>query len=594
MSILLSVSNITKSYGPRIILDGTSFSIGEKQRIALIGRNGAGKTTLMKIITGTLTADSGEVSVGKEARIGYISQHGKEFVMDKPIGDLLEENTGAPSWEVAKLAKHFGIEKIDLSRPLSDFSGGFQMRVKLIDLFLRDPNLLLLDEPTNFLDLSTQLLLEAYLKTFRGSSMIISHDREFLANTCNETIEIERGRAYVFSGSLEEYAREKKRKYELAIKHNKKIAKETRHLQTFVDRFRYKASKASAAQSKLKQIAKLQSVEIHQPLATTMITIPKVSTKPGVALQTTDLAIGYCDKVVATDINIDIVRGEHIAIVGDNGQGKSTFLKTLTGSLDKIEGKMRWSRNLKIGYYAQHVPEALNPNISVIEHLEREANQGTKQEILLKMAGDFLFHSDDVSKPINILSGGEKARLALAGLLLTAPDVLLLDEPTNHLDVETVEALGAALEKSNATIFLVSHNRTFATMVATSVIEVSDGKVKRYHHDYENYVYHVRKKMRVLDEPEVPIDKDIQKVQRREQRNRLKDAQVQAAEYELAVKKLEARREKIITWFTNNPGQHSVKKQTDLKMLENKIRIAEAVLLEAMEVVEEIEQSINS
>ncbi len=589
MSILLSVSNITKSYGQRRVLDGASFSIGEKQRVALIGRNGAGKTTLMKIITEDLSADSGDVTLGKDARVGYISQHGAEFATDIPIGTLLEERTNAPNWDVAKLAKHFGIEKPDLSRPLSDFSGGFQMRVKLIDLFLRDPNLLLLDEPTNFLDLSTQLLLESYLKTFRGSTVIISHDREFLANTCNETIEIERGRAHVFAGSLAEYAREKKRKHELAMKHNKKIAKEKRHLQTFVDRFRYKASKASAAQSKLKQIARLNDIEIHQPLATTMITIPPVSDKAGIALQTTDLAIGYPDKDVAKDISLDIVRGEHIAIVGDNGQGKSTFLKTLTGELATLGGKMRWHRNLAIGYYAQHVPESLNPTLTVIEHLEREADHGTKQEVLLKMAGDFLFLADDVNKPISILSGGEKARLALAGLLLTAPDVLLLDEPTNHLDVETVEALGAALERSNATIFLVSHNRTFATMVATNVIEVSNGKVKRYHHDYENYVYHVKKEMRVIEEPTVVIDKDLEKEQRQAQRAKLKEAQVQAAEYELAVSKLETRRHKLIDWFAKNPGQYHQKKTTQLKELEDKIRVAEAVLIEAMGVVEEIE-----
>lgn len=597
MATLVQITNLTKSFGPRVILDSVNVTIAEKQKIGVIGRNGAGKSTLVRIMTGEEDYDSGDVAVHERARLGYLTQH-DEFDPTETVMDFLVRSSGKEPWQCAKLAGAFELKNELLHSPIGALSGGYQMRVKLVHILLRDPNLLLLDEPTNYLDLSTLLLLEQFLRTYRGSYLIISHDREFLKNTCTETMEIDQGRVTMYPGPLEAYLAHKEAAIAMIEKHNKNIEREKKHLQSFVDRFRYKASKAAQAQSRLKQIAKLKTIDIVHPLRTSRIILPRVEDRKGTALVTRQLAIGYGDKPIATDIHIHIDRGEHIAIVGDNGQGKTTFLKTIAGALPALGGTYRFGPHITIGYYAQHVPSMLSPHDQVETYLRRIATPDTKNEDILRMAGNFLFHGDDIKKPVSVLSGGEKARLCLAGLLLQKNSVLLLDEPTNHLDFETVEALAMALEESNSTILFISHNRTFVNVVATGIIEVKNGHVIRYPRNYEEYVYFLAQSMGVEEHEAVaatpaPSPEKLSADERKERRTEIKKEKKLLQEIEYEIMDLEREKQKLLTWFEKHPDTYSREKTAAFKAAEESIKEKEARWFEKQEHVNALERSID-
>lgn len=488
MSGLININKISKAFGPHNIFNEASFFVAKKQRIGVIGRNGAGKTTLFRMLLGQEKIDSGEIIVFDTTRLGYLEQQENFLDSDTVIG-FLERESGKESWECAKIAGAFQLKNNLLESRISDLSGGFRMRVKLAAMLLRDPNLLLLDEPTNHLDLSTLLLLEAFLKTYNGSYLIISHDREFLRSTCDKTLEVDQGKLYWFPCSLDEYLEYKELKDKTDAKYNKKIKSQKKQLQDFIDRFRYKASKAAQAQSKIKQMDRLSEVAIRQSLKTAQIIIPKVENRKGSAFLLDDLRIGYPGKIIADVSALDIRRGDHVAVLGDNGQGKTTFLKTLSGELAAISGNFSWTANTRIAYYDQHVTTKLNPSEQVGEYLLRQGGTQASVEDVYRIAGNFLFYGDDIKKSIAVLSGGEKARLCIAGMLLRECNVLLLDEPTNHLDFETVETLSQALSKSKATILFISHNREFISAVADKIIEVSAGRVKISGRNYAEYLH---------------------------------------------------------------------------------------------------------
>ena len=332
---LLQISGLSKAYGGQSILANADLAINDRQKIGVIGRNGAGKSTLFKIIVGIEELDEGKVNIHDGTRIGYLTQH-SEYEDDEKVMDFLMRSSGKPDFECGKVAGRFQVKNEMLDAKVTDLAGGYQMRVKLIAMLLQEPNLLLLDEPTNYLDLSTQILLEKFLGNYNGSFLLISHDREFLKRTCTETLEIEHGKMTLFPRKIEEYLEYKEEQMLMVEKHNVNIEKEKKHLQKFVDRFGSKASKASQAQSKMKQIQKLKTIEVLHPLSTTSISIPKIPEKMGVALQLEDLKIGYGDKCIADGINLDIERGQRIAVLGNNGQGKTTLLKTIAGELEKL------------------------------------------------------------------------------------------------------------------------------------------------------------------------------------------------------------------------------------------------------------------
>jgi len=564
--MLFQLDNIKKEFQKQVIFDGASFVLREKQKIAVIGRNGAGKSTLFNLIRGTESIDEGRVYLHPNCRLGYLAQH-DPFTGEEITLEFLMASTGEPEWKCAKMLARFGIKNEQVFQQIKAFSGGYQMRIKLAHMLLFEPNVLLLDEPTNYLDLSTQLLLEKFLENYNGSFLLISHDREFLKRTCVETLHIEKGKLEHFPGGVEEFFAYKKQLLDWQKRYNKKQEKQRQHLQEFVDRFRAKASKASAAQSKMKQIKKLKNIEISEALRNVQIQIPNIESRKGLGLRLSNLTIGYGDKKIAEEINFDINKGEHIAIVGDNGQGKSTFMKTLVGEIDPIEGSFRWGKDLKIAYYAQHLRDMLNPQENIEEYLMRHAHKDVFGEDILRIASNFLFSGDDLKKNISVLSGGEKSRLCLAALFLQKKDVLLLDEPTNHLDFETVEALATAIEKTNMTVIFISHNRTFVSLLADGIIEVKNGKVKRFLHDYDNYVYHLREEV----EKELTIDHPVETPGTASQSVNIKESKRMAREIEEEIGKWERRKERLLAWFERNYHKHNIKKQEELKLIEEKL-----------------------
>ena len=495
MKVLLQLNDIHKSYGARVILEDATVSFLENQKIGVIGRNGAGKSTLCKIIIEQEEADSGTVSRSSDLRLSYLEQH-DPYKLDETVIGFLMRYTQKEEWQCGKVAGRFQLKNELLNTPIGSLSGGYRTRVKLTSMLLAEPNFLILDEPTNYLDLKTLILLEEFLQDYAGGFLIVSHDREFLKKTCEHTLEVENGGCTLYPGSVEEYLIFKEEQKEQAMSYNKNVEVKQKQLQEFVDRFRAKASKASQAKSKMKQIEKLKKIEVDHPLSNVHIKIPAVEKKNGIAFLCEDLAIGYSDKLVASKIHMEILQGAHVAVLGDNGQGKTTFLRTLAEDLALKAGKFRWGYGLKIGYYAQHVFTALDPDTDVYTHLSSVAAPGVTRQEILNIAGSFLFKGDDVKKTASVLSGGERARLCLAGLLLTKSQVLLLDEPTNHLDFETVEALGRSLKSFSGTLFFISHDRTFVNLVATEIVEVNNGAVRRYPGSYEDYVYHLESALR--------------------------------------------------------------------------------------------------
>lgn len=525
VATLIQISNLSKSYFQQELFAKANVVISEKQKIGVIGRNGAGKSTLLKMIVGDEVPDSGEIDIHNITRLGYLEQHDTVDASQSVLAYLVAM-TGKEEWQCAKVAGKFELKSEMLAAPLSTLSGGYQMRVKLAAMLLKEPNLFLLDEPTNYLDVHTQLLLEKFLQTYAGAFLIVSHDREFLRRTCTETLDVEHGSLFLYPGNVEEYLEYKEEQILMKERYNKKIDREQKHLQAFVDRFRYKASKASQAQSKLKAISRLKKIDIANPLKNVRITIPRVEDKKGLAFRAQGLVLGYADRVVAADVNLEIERGEHVAILGDNGQGKTTFLKTITGALAPVAGNFKWSHGATIAYYAQHVPKELPSRETAWGYLRSRTSLALPDEIVLEMAGNFLFNKVALEKTISVLSGGERARLCLAQLLLSGKNVLLLDEPTNHLDFETVEALGQALQEFNGTVIFISHNRTFVNSIATTIIEVKDGAVRRYADTYENYIYYLEQKI-AKEEPAQPtlkqeLSPDAKKLAHEEDRKRKK------------------------------------------------------------------------
>jgi ATP-binding cassette, subfamily F, member 3 len=601
MPVLLQIDQIHKTYGPTTLLDQATASLGSDQKIGLIGRNGCGKSTLCRIITGHEMSDSGRIVRNSKLKLSYLEQH-DTFEPDEGVIDFLVRTTQAQAWNCGAMAAKFQIENEMLNVSIDTLSGGYRMRVKLTAMLLQDPNFLLLDEPSNFLDLSTMILLENFLLNFRGGHLIVSHDREFLKRTCDHTLELENGELSLYPGNIEEYFEFKEEQLRQKQAYNRGVEKKKEQLQAFVDRFRAKASTATRAQSKMKQMEKLKTIEIAHELGTVKMSIPSVGRRTGVALKCDDLAIGYPEKEVASGIHFHIDKGERVAVLGDNGEGKTTFLRTISGGLPVKGGFFKWAQNQTIAYYAQHVFSVLDPQDNIYSYLMRQSEKRITHQEVLNMAGCFLFKGDDTKKQIKVLSGGERARLVLAGLLLTKSDVLLLDEPTNHLDFETVEALGKALRKFDGTVFFISHDRTFVNLVATNILDVKNRKISRYPGTYEDYVYYLECVAR-HEKPQAP-----KKVSQKEKPSRQTSGQSKPQKDESAEKKqlkadlakakrslkkaeqrvhyLTEERDKILSEIRKNPFHFSKDRNAKLKHLQVSLEEAEAVWFQLQEQLE--------
>ncbi|MEQ8848527.1 ABC-F family ATP-binding cassette domain-containing protein [Botrimarina sp.] len=494
MPVVLTLQDAHKRYAAQVLLDGATCALADDQKVGLIGRNGAGKSTLCRILLGEEELDAGEVVRSKKLRLGYLRQHDPFRDGETCLG-FLERDSGQPEWRCGQVAWRFALGDDMLTRPVRELSGGWQTRVKLAALLLHDPNLLILDEPTNFLDLRTQILLEHFLRDFKAGVLVVSHDRSFLKKTCSHTLELSRGQLTMFPGDVDAYLENLEERREHDKRLNATTLAKRRQLEQFIASNRANANTASQARSKAKQLEKLELVEVAGEEGRVHFSFPQVEPRKGPAVRTEGLAIGYDDRTVAEDIHVEIEHGERVGIVGDNGQGKTTFLRTVCESLPPKKGELKWGYGCQLGVYAQHVYTTLRGDQTVLDYLDHQAAPGTTTQQLKDVAGSFLFSGDLAEKKVKVLSGGERARLVLAGLLLEQHNVLVLDEPGNHLDVETVEALAAALERYKGTVVFTSHDRYFMREVATSVIEVRDGRVTSYPASYDDYVYRIGKEI---------------------------------------------------------------------------------------------------
>ncbi|HEX3727055.1 MAG TPA: ABC-F family ATP-binding cassette domain-containing protein, partial [Pirellulales bacterium] len=455
---------------------------------------GAGKSTLLRVLQGDEELDRGEVIRHPKLRLGYLRQH-DPFLPGETSLDFLLRDSGQPEWKCGEVAGQFELKEAYLHGPVAKLSGGWQTRVKLAALLLHEPNLLLLDEPTNFLDLRTQILLEHFLRGFSEACLIVSHDRAFLGATCDHTLDLSHGKLTMYPGKIEAFLEYQAQKRETDQRTNAAVLAKRRQLEEFIAKNKARASTATRARSKSKQLERLEITEIAGAEPTARIRAPLVEPRKGPALRCRGLEIGYPERTVASGIDLEVDHGSRAAIVGDNGQGKTTFLRTIVESLDPRAGHFRWGHGCQLGVYAQHVYTSLPEQKTVLDYLQYTAAPGTKDQAILDLAGALLFRGEAVKKRIAVLSGGERARLCMAGVLLSQCNVLVLDEPANHLDVDTVEALVNALLEYQGTLIFTSHDRHFMHRVATCIIEVRDGHVVNYRGDYEAYLYSVNKEI---------------------------------------------------------------------------------------------------
>lgn len=494
MAVLLQIKNAYKNYGDQVLLDGAEATLIEDVKVGFVGRNGAGKSTLLRVLLGEEELDSGEVTRHPRLQIGYLRQH-DPFLPNETTLEFLMRDSERPDWKCGEVAGQFELKGAYLEGPVSKLSGGWQTRVKLAALLLHEPNLLLLDEPTNFLDLRTQILLEHFLRNYRQACLIVSHDRAFLSATCDHTLDLTRGKLTMFPGKIEGFLQYQHEQIEHLERSNVAVMAKRRQLEEFIAKNKARASTATRAQSKAKQLEKLELADVPNAEATARIRPPVVDRRQGPAVRCKNLAMGYAERKIAEGIDVEIDHGSRAAIVGDNGQGKTTFLRTLVNSLKPLAGEVRWGHGCQVGVYAQHVYTSLPEKQTVLEYLNSCAAQGIKDQQILDMAGALLFRSSHVQKKVSVLSGGERARLCLAGLLLSPYNILVLDEPGNHLDVDTIEAMCDALLEYQGTVIFTSHDRHFMQRVATNIIEVRDGRVTNYGGNYEAYLYSVNKEI---------------------------------------------------------------------------------------------------
>ncbi|WDI44001.1 ABC-F family ATP-binding cassette domain-containing protein [Bremerella sp. P1] len=551
MPPVINIQNATKRFGHKVLLDSASAAITDDHKVGLVGRNGAGKSTLCRAILGDEELEKGEVVLHPKTRLGYLRQHDPFHEGETVVGFLMRDSH-QPDWKCGEVAARFEIKGAMLDAPVHNLSGGWQTRVKLTALLLHDPSFLILDEPTNFLDIRTQMLLERFLKSYKGGYLIVSHDRGFLKQTCNETLELSRGKLTLYPGSIEDYIeyRDERKLHDERV--NAATKAKAKQLQRFIDKNRAGANTAAQAKNKQKQLNRLEYIEIEEDEASAYIRVPQVDVKKGTAVRCEGLSIGYPDRVVADGITLDIEHGARAAVVGDNGQGKTTFLRTLVGSLEPKAGEVKWGHNTDIGIYAQHVYSTLPANETVEEYLLGVRDPSINHQQVLSVAGSFLFRGDDVQKKVKVLSGGERARLCLAGLLLGKYNILILDEPGNHLDVETVDSLCEALDDYNGTVIFTSHDRYFVRRIATQIIEVSGGKVTHIPSDYEHYLYRLSQEIEQEDGNEVAAtisgdgrDADLAKEERKQRNKEARAARKEVNKLESKIAKLDDERKDL-------------------------------------------------
>jgi ATP-binding cassette subfamily F protein 3 len=555
--MLAGLQNVTFEFGSRVIVEEATWHIQPLERIGLIGYNGTGKSTLLKLLSGEYSPSAGTVEKSKGIRIGFLHQDllsfdtndsilqvalgafedvlrlekeieelGKELEHEQDEKKLLEYTDKLHELELAggytihhrteEVLQGLGFSNADLQRPYREFSGGWRMRVLLAKMILQQPDLLLLDEPTNHLDLPSIEWLEKYLQHYQGSVVIVSHDKYFLNRMVTKIVELYQQQLHIYAGNYDYYEKEKALRIEMQQRAFENQQEYIRQQERFIERFKAKASKAAQAQSVMKRLEKLDRVEdvnIERPNIRINFQVDKVPGRVLCTLKDVSKFFGAVRIVEHTSAEID--RGDKIALIGANGKGKSTLLRIIAGT-ESFEGQRVWGHNVQESFYAQHQLEALNVNNTILEEMLHCGSQKTELE-LRTLLGCFLFSGDDTDKKIRILSGGEKARVALAKTIVSKANFLMLDEPTNHLDLHSVELLIEALNKYEGSLILVSHDRYFISKTANKIWEIMDGKIKEFKGTYDEWVeWNARMKKQAI-EPE-PVKKEVKEIKEEKKR----------------------------------------------------------------------------
>ena len=523
---MISLDNLTVSYGGWTLFDGISFLINEKDRIGLVGKNGAGKTTLLRIITGEQQPTEGAVTKNGECTIGYLPQQMRvadtttlkaetEKAFDEvlrieaEIARLTSEIAERDDYEsesyanllhrlneeqdryhilggdtreadIEKTLLGLGFKRTDFERATSEFSGGWRMRIELAKLLLRRPSIFLLDEPTNHLDIESIQWLEEYLRNYNGAVLVISHDRAFLDNVTTRTVELSLGHIYDYKvpySKFVELRAERRAQQMAAYENQQKLIEKT---EEFIEKFRYKPTKSNQVQSRIKQLEKLDRIEVEEEdLATLNIKFPPAPRSGQIVAEVKEVGKAFGQKRIFSDATFTIERGQKIALVGRNGEGKTTMARMIIGELEASEGTIKIGANVNIGYYAQNQDDLMDGEFTVFDTLDRVA-VGDIRTRLRDILGAFLFRGEDIDKKVKVLSGGERSRLAMARLMLEPYNLLVLDEPTNHMDMRSKDILKRAIQKYDGTVIVVSHDRDFLDGMVDRIYEFRDGGVKEY------------------------------------------------------------------------------------------------------------------
>lgn len=588
MTTLAAVDNASLSLGGQMLFDGLSLQVHQGDHIGLVGPNGSGKSSLLRMLAGTLEPDAGAVRLTSETSVGFLPQEIEAFP-DQPLfsfvydsaperptiraaiertdarlhrlqveGGDTEDELVATASEMAELhersavldarfSEHdakrilhgLGFKQADHERPLSELSGGWKMRAVLASLLFQKPGVLLLDEPTNHLDMPSVAWFSRFLKSYDQALFLVSHDREFLNEQVNRVVAFEPEGVRTFRGNYEQYLRQRDEERQVLESRSRNLEREKAHLEQFVTRFRAKASKAAQVQSRVRKLEKMEDIELHGSRRTARFSFPATERGARIPLRVDDLSKSYGEHCVLSDVSLTVERGDRVAIVGPNGAGKTTLLRILAGDIEASSGRIHLPGQSDVRYFAQHHADALELGNSVLEEVAH-SSRGAPNQRIRGVLGALLFDERAVDKRVSVLSGGERARVALAKILVRPGNVLLMDEPTNHLDLETTEALTDALATYDGTLLFVSHNRSFIRRLATKLWVVHDGSVESYAGTLDDYLWSCQDRD-VAPATESPIAPEQQKKKRHVRKQERRRAAELRAERRRALKPLEKR-----------------------------------------------------
>ena len=584
----LQVHGLSLSFGERRILSDISFNLSEKSRVALMGANGCGKSTLLKAISGNMEAESMNIALSKGATISYLPQsdivpegksvydaaeHGYDRFMPalnalkklegmeaslknaEMIASLHEELAEGGYYDrknrIEQVLLGLGFEMRDMERPVEDFSGGYQMRIALARVLLEASDFLLLDEPTNYLDIDALTYLEGFIKGYGGGVVLVSHDQDFIDSTCTEIFSLDHGKLKAYKGNYESYIRQIEEEKAEREKSYLRQKEEIERTEAFIERFRYKATKAKQVQSRIKALEKIEEIELDESSKKVSFSFPEAPRSGDDTLMIEHLSKAYGDNVIYDDFSMIINRGERVAITGRNGSGKSTLLRMIAGADKDYRGVIRYGSNVLIGYYAQDSSESINAENTVLEEIESIADTRDIPRVR-NMLGAFLFSGDDVKKKCSVLSGGEKSRLALLKILMHPANLLILDEPTNHLDIGTKEILLDAVSRFDGTVIFVSHDKHFISHLATRILYLNGKEREEYIGNWDYFNFKLKEKEARFLESGKDREKEEKTVQKSDYENdkarknrrkklerELEAIEVRIAELEESIKALE-------------------------------------------------------